>query len=39
MLIGQRDAEAVELLGFQLLAKGGEAIGITGHGLTPLPLS
>ena len=39
MLVGQRHDEAVELLGLQLLAKGGEAVGVTGHGLAPLPLS
>ena len=39
MLVGQRDDEAVELVGLELLAKGGEAVGITGHGLTPLAFS
>ena len=39
MLVGQRDDEAVEPLGLQLLAKGGEAVGVTGHGLTPCALS
>jgi hypothetical protein len=39
MLVGERDDEAVELVGFELLAKGGKAIGVTGHGLTPSPLS
>jgi hypothetical protein len=32
MLVGQRHDEAVELVGFQLLAKGGEAVCIGGHG-------
>src|SRR6185369_15088481 len=32
MFVGERNDEAVELLGFQLLAKCGEAVCITGHG-------
>ncbi len=39
MLVGQRHDKAVELLGFQLFAKRGQAIGVTGHRLTPSPLS
>jgi hypothetical protein len=39
MLVGQGNDEAVELFGFQLFAKGFEAIGVTGHALTPLPVS
>ncbi len=36
MLVGERDDEAVELLGLQLFAKGFEAIGVCGHGLNSL---
>jgi hypothetical protein len=39
MFVGQRHDEAIELVGFQLFTKGFEAIGVTGHALTPLPLS
>jgi hypothetical protein len=39
MFVGQRNDEPVELFGFKLFAKGGEAIGVTGHKLTPSPLS
>jgi hypothetical protein len=39
MLVGQWDDEAVKFLGLELFAKCGEAIGVTGHGLTPSLLS
>jgi hypothetical protein len=32
MLVGERHDEAVEPVALQLLAKGGEAVGIAGHG-------
>jgi ABC-type microcin C transport system duplicated ATPase subunit YejF len=32
MLVGERHDEAVEAVALQLLAKGGEAIGVAGHG-------
>ena len=39
MLVGQRHDEAVERIGLELLAKGLQAVGVTGHGLAPLPVS
>jgi hypothetical protein len=39
MLVGQGDDEAVETVLFQLLAKGGEAVGVAGLLLPPLGLS
>ena len=39
MLVGQRNDEAVEPVGLELLAKGLEAIGVGGHALTPLRVS
>jgi hypothetical protein len=31
MLVGQRDDEAIELLSLELLAKGLQAVSVTGH--------
>jgi hypothetical protein len=39
MLVGQRNDEPVEAVGLQLFTKCSEAIGVTGHELTPSPLS
>jgi hypothetical protein len=35
MLVGQRDDEAIEAVGFELNTKGGEAVGVRGHRLSP----
>jgi hypothetical protein len=39
MLVGQRDDETVEAVGFQLLAKSSEAVCVAGHGTVPKPLA
>jgi hypothetical protein len=39
MLVGQRNDEPVELFGLELLAKGLQAVCITGHGLLRSRLS
>jgi hypothetical protein len=38
MFVGQRHDEPVETLGFQLLAKSGEAVGMAGHARFLVPL-